>query len=77
MINLQNHVPKPVYLEAVVTNNTTEGDDCVSYSQETKCRLHVSTALLQHKINYALVVILGSRVQFFPVSRRDHSFLCL
>ena len=75
MINLQNHMPKQVYLEAVVTNNTTEGDDSVSYSQETKCWLHVSAALLQHKINCALVIILGSRVQFFPVNRRDHSFL--
>ena len=77
MINLQKHTPKPVYLEAVITNNTKEGDDCVSYSQEMKCWLHVSTALLQHKIKCALVVILGSRVQLLSVKRRDHSFLFL
>lgn len=52
---------KPVYLEAVVTNNATEGDDCVCNSQEMECRLHVAAALLQYKINRALCLILSSR----------------
>lgn len=77
IINLLKYVLEPVYLEAVVTDNTTERDDCVCYSQEMERRLHVSTALLQHKIICALVVILSSRVQLLTVNRCDPSFLFL
>lgn len=45
ILNLQKWELK-LYLEAAVTDNTTEGDDCVCYSQEMERRLHVSTAFL-------------------------------
>lgn len=45
------------YLQAVITNNAEEGDDCVCYSQETERWLHASTALLQNKVDRAITII--------------------
>lgn len=61
IIGVKKRAARPVHLEAVVTNNATEGDDCVCNSQEMECRLHVAAALLQYKINRGLCLILCSR----------------
>lgn len=64
---------RALYLEAVVTNNTAEGDDGVRYSQEVERRLHVSAALLQYKKNCFVIVLFG--VQLTTVSGCDPSSL--
>lgn len=49
------------YLQAVVTNNAEEGDDCVCYGQEMEAWLHVSATLLQNKINCASFIVIIAR----------------
>lgn len=39
------------HLKAVVSNNAEEGDDCVQDGQDAQHGLHVSTTLLQNKVD--------------------------
>lgn len=69
--------PQTIYLEAVVADDTAEGDDGVSHGQETERRFHVSAALLQHKIIAALVIVVSGWVQSITGDRWEDFLLFL
>lgn len=39
------------HLQAVVSNDAEEGDDCVQHGQDAQHGLHVARALLQNEVN--------------------------